>query len=216
MLLALAICASLIAACAANTPPAQLLSPLASSTPALNDAQRNATKQALGALDAQRSPLASGTAPAPESITSQKVPRQPVTKDSGIFLPIPDGTPTGIGTLVQVQPPFSSNEYHIENSWYLDSQNGLQRLMAYAGNVAGPAGEVTDQGVLILQTSVISPTSGGQNEVRILGSTAYTLTASGSLRITGAQPDRLLLQSSTGNGYIFQISSHQFSGTAKQ
>ncbi|MCL4505818.1 MAG: hypothetical protein M1140_07330 [Chloroflexi bacterium] len=218
-LLALAVgaglCISLATACESNSPSNQLLSPVASATAALNDAQRNATKQALGALDAQRSPLASGTAPAPESITSQKAPRQPVTKDSGIFLPIPGGTPTGMGTIVDVQPPFSTYQYHIENGWYLDSQTGLQRLMAYAGNVSGPAGEVTDQGVLVLQTSVISATN-GQSEVRTLNSTAYTVTASGSLRVIGAQPDRLLLQSSTGQGYIFQISSHQFSGTAKQ
>ncbi len=215
-LLALAAGASLIVACAAAAPPSQLISPVASTAPALSDAQRNATRQAIGPLDARLSPLASATAPVPVSTTPPKVPRQPVTKDSGVFLPIPGATPATLGAIVQVQPPFSTNQYHIENSWYLDSPDATQRLMAYAGNVSGPGGQETDQGVLILETSVLSPTGGGRNVIRLLGSTAYTMTASGSLHITGAQPDRLLLQSRSGQVYSFLFPTHQFEGTAKQ
>jgi len=119
--------------------------------------------------------------------------------------PIPGSTPAGAGALVRIQPPFSSMQYHIENTWYrnLDAQT---RIFVYAGSLAGPLGEQTQQGVVIVR---IIRNNHGTPELLQL-STYRTSTQTGAVHITGAVGERLIAQSTNGTTFYFDIPARQF------
>ncbi|MCL4505820.1 MAG: hypothetical protein M1140_07340 [Chloroflexi bacterium] len=184
----------------------------ATATP--DDAQRNATKAAMLPLEKQTGAGAPPSAPPSAAEVARKQPRRPESPEQSAFQPFPDSTPAGPGAIAQVQPPFSNSLYHIENSWYSDTASGTQRLTAYAGNVAGPGGEITDQGVVVLQSLRFASTSTGP-EIQIVQTDAYTNTAgAGSLHITGADTSHLFLQSVGGQTFSFDLAGRVFVLTA--
>ena len=118
------------------------------------------------------------------------------------LVPIPGSTPAGAGAIVKVQPPFSNSMYHIENTWYTDLDS-KRRLYVYAGSMSAPGGGYTDQGIVIIQV----PSSTGE----ILPISQYlTPEKLGSVRVVGAVGDRLILQSTSGTTFYFDVPSRQF------
>ncbi len=65
--------------------------------------------------------------------------------------PIQPSTPLGSGYLVLVSRSILGNQYQIENAWYMDEQNGRQRVEVYAGSVAGSGDDDTAQGAVIVR-----------------------------------------------------------------
>jgi hypothetical protein len=116
------------------------------------------------------------------------------------LVPIPGSTPAGAGAIVEVQPPFSNSMYHIENTWYTDLDS-KRRLYVYAGSVSAPGGGYTDQGIVIIQV----PSS--TDEILSQHLTPEKL---GSVRVVGAVGDRLILQSTSGTTFYFDVLSRQF------
>ena len=183
----------------------------AMATPTPDDAQRNATKSAMLRLEKQTGASAQAAAAQPSMAeVARKQPRRPDTPVQSAFSPIMGSTPAGPGAIVQVQPPFSNNLYHIENSWYSDNADGTRRVIAYAGSIAGPGGQITDQGVLVVQSLQYVATSTG-SEIQTLQTDVYTGTAeTGSLRITGADAVHLFLQAAGGQAYRFDLTGRVF------
>ncbi len=181
-------------------------------TPTVSDLQRNAAKDAQALLASQQAVTAHQT-PAPAlADVARKQPRQPLAAaaEIAVFQPIPNGITAGSGAIVQVRPPFSNNQYHIENAWYTDSAGASKRTFVFAGNVAGPGGEVTDQGVVILQT-LQYVTVDGAPQVKTLETHAYTTTlTAGSLHITGAESSRLILQANANAITYFDLATLSF------
>jgi hypothetical protein len=119
-----------------------------------------------------------------------------------VLVPIPGSTLAGAGAIVKIQPPFSSNMYHIENTWYTDLDSE-RRLYVYAGSVSAPGGGYTDQGIVIVH--ILGPGS------EFLCTGQYlTPQKMGPVRIDGAVGDRLILQSTQGARFYFDATSRQF------
>jgi hypothetical protein len=195
-----------------DTPSPSAIVGLPTSNPI--DLQRNATKAAQTLQEEQQAAGARQT-PAP-SLTdvARKQPRPPsrpgAVAEPAMFKPIPGGVPTGPGAIVQVQPPFSNNQYHIENTWYIDSIGATRRTFVFVGNMAGPGGQITDQGVVVVQAMQYVVVDGAPS-VKTLETKAYTSTiSSGSLHVTGADSNRLILQTSAGVTVQFDLTSRTF------
>jgi hypothetical protein len=174
------------------------------------DVQAAATKDPQAILDEKLPSIARITPMPPamrRALRPLPGPTEPATFPS-IAGTMPDNA--GYGAIVQVQPPYSNNQYHIENSWYVDTDAGTKRLMVFAGNVAGPGGQVTDRGVLVVMTSKIT-SNAGQVSMDTLETTPYlTPDILGSLHITGAEPDRLIVQSAQGTVLYFDLKSRSY------
>ncbi len=118
------------------------------------------------------------------------------------LVPIPGSTPAGAGAIVKIQPPFSNIMYHIENTWYKDIDSRT-RLYVYVGSVSAPGGGYTDQGIVI---------------IHILRSTGEFLHTSqyltpeklGPVHIVGAAGERLILRSTKGAMFYFDVPARQF------
>lgn len=118
------------------------------------------------------------------------------------LVPIPGSTPAGAGAIVKIQPPFSNIMYHIENTWYKDLDSRT-RLYVYVGSVSAPGGGYTDQGVVIIH--ILSSTG------EFLHTSQYlTPEKLGPVRIVGAVGDRLILQSTRGAAFYFDVPLRQF------
>lgn len=173
-------------------------SPLATPTPTFN--AWAATKQAANATEQARPT---------RDLTSQPTTLKPTPFGVGSetpaptgYLPIPGSTPAGAGAIVQVQPPFSGTEYHIENDWYEDVEGDSRRIFVYAGSVSGPGGEVTGQGVVVVwvwQMSGVTETG-----------SYLTPVVAGSVHIVGAVGARLILQSAGGSTFYFDVPTRQY------
>jgi hypothetical protein len=89
-------------------------SPLPTPRPTLNILV--ATKQAINVTEEARpthalTPQPTVLKPVPTSIEF-------ATPEPTAFAPISESIPAGAGALVQVAPPFSGSQYHIENDWW--------------------------------------------------------------------------------------------------
>lgn len=177
------------------------------------DQVRNATKAALSQLEEQ-SVQAARQLPAPsaaEVARKMKQPLAPEAPEPVRFVAIPNGVRAGAGAIVQVPPPFSGSQYHIENTWYTDSADAKKRTFAFAGNIAGPGGEPTSQGVVVVQVLQYVTTS-GVTALKMQETHAYTSTlAAGSLHVTGADGMKMTLQTSGGTTLRFDINTRTFS-----
>ena len=124
------------------------------------------------------------------------------TPEPLVLVPILGSTPAGAGAIVKIQPPFSNSMYHIENTWYRDLDSKT-RLYVYAGSVSAPGGGYTDQGIVIVE---ILNTTG-----EILQTSQYlTPKQLGPVHIASAVSDRLILQSTKGTQFYFDVPARQF------
>lgn len=114
-------------------------------------------------------------------------------------------TPVGAGYIAAIVPPFRM-EFALENAWYELTDGGKTRIEVYAGSVPGPGGEYTEQGEVMI---VIWQISGG--EIRIIHTSRHlTPTESGPVTIVGAEGEQLILQSTKGTVFYFDVPSRQF------
>ncbi len=125
------------------------------------------------------------------------------------FPPARNGIPAGTGTLVneKAMPPFWMHDFVDENIWYKDTETGTLRTTVYSGFMLAPGGFPTQQGVVVVEVMKMD-SHGDVNEVyyRLFP----TPTQSGSVHITDAIGERLILQATNGTSFYFDVPSRQF------
>jgi hypothetical protein len=100
-------------------------------------------------------------------------------------------------------------DYYLESQWYEDVEAGRRRIFVGVGSRAVPgAGRPTDQGVVVMAearwidgSAVFLAEATGEYR---------TVPAAGSLHITDASGDRLVLQSSKRTTFYFDVPSREF------
>jgi hypothetical protein len=93
------------------------------------------------------------------------------------------------------------------NVWYKDAETGTLRTYVYGGFIPEPGGAVSQQGVVVVQ--VLKMDSHGDIHP-VYYQQFPTQTQSGPVRITGAESDRLILQSTNGTTFYFDVSSREY------
>jgi hypothetical protein len=138
-----------------------------------------------------------------------KPPVPTIVPQATAFLPDPSDTPLGAGALFTGSGPFSSQSFYLESQWYEDVDAGNRRIFVGVGSsgLAG-ASKPTDQGVVfVAEAKWING-----NIIFLEGAKGEYLTAqaAGSLHITGASGAQLVLVSSNGTTFYFDVPSRQF------
>jgi len=135
---------------------------------------------------------------------------KPPTPAPDVFAPVPDSTPAGSGAIASIIPPFYVHDFGFENTWYKDIEGGNVRIYVHAGYVFGPGGEITQQGLVVVQVLKMSQKDNQRSIDTVYYKKFLTPTESGPIRITGAAGERLILQSTKGTRFYFDVPSHQF------
>ena len=119
-------------------------------------------------------------------------------------------TPAGAGAIVPWMPLLNKGQYHVMSNWVENFDHGKRRLFVYTGELAGPGGEETAQGVIVVQVWQISI----QNNLAttaLVGQVEYqTPVQAGSVKIVDAKGERLILQSANGTMFYFDVPLRQF------
>jgi hypothetical protein len=104
-------------------------------------------------------------------------------------------------------PSFYMHDFVDENIWYKDTEGGTLRTTVYSGFILAPGGFTTQQGVVVVQVMKMD-SHGDIHEVyyRLFP----TPTQSGSVHITGAVGERLILQATNGTTFYFDVPSRQY------
>ena len=125
------------------------------------------------------------------------------------FLPLAESTPAGSGLLFArgIIPPFYVHDFMFTNVWYTAAETGTLRTYVYGGFIPEPGGAVSQQGIVVVQ--VLKMVSRGDFRP-VYYQQFPTQTQSGSVRITGAEGDRLILQSANGTTFYFDVSSREY------
>lgn len=119
-------------------------------------------------------------------------------------------TPVGAGAIVPWMPLLNKGRYHVMSNWVENLDNGKRRLFVYTGELAGPGGEETPQGVIVVQVWQIS-VKDNLATTDLIGQAEYqTPVQAGSVRIVDARSERLVLQSTNGTVFYFDVPSRQF------
>jgi hypothetical protein len=173
--------------------------------------QMLATKAVL-VKQANETELAPGSTLYPPSTRLSKpilIPAQSPVPPPTAFAPSPDGIPAGTGTLVNAKamPAFYLHDFVDENIWYKDTEGGTLRTTVYSGFMLAPGGFPTAQGVVVVQVMKMD-SHGDVKEVyyRLFP----TPTQSGSVHITGAVGERLILQATDGTTFYFDVPLRQY------
>jgi len=126
--------------------------------------------------------------------------------------PEPGETPVGAGWL-SPSPPFPAyynKGFGVTNNWREYSEGGFVVTSVFAGGEYADValGLPGQQGLVVVQVFQI-------DQARLNGGLTYnelfhTPTASGEVTITGAQGDRLILQSTGGTTFYFDVPTRQF------
>jgi len=104
-------------------------------------------------------------------------------------------------------PPFYTHDFMFTNVWYEDAESGTLRTYVYGGFIPEPGGFPSQQGVVVVQ--VLKMDSHGDIHP-IYYQQFPTPTQSGSVHITGAEDDRLIIQSLNGATYYFDVPSREY------
>jgi hypothetical protein len=163
-------------------------------------AQTKPDKQAIVERETQAIAAARATPQPPKNVAKPaRIQRQPLPQaqrpDQASSSPLPHRS-AGNGTIVESgQAPFPAAMYTFENRWF--ERSGGAELVVYAG----AAHDDPAQGVLA---------------VRLVGTTMAPATIyrtparSGSVRVVGADGERLQLLTPSGARFIFDVSSRSF------
>jgi hypothetical protein len=170
-----------------------------------------ATKTALTMQEnqAQLTPRPTVYPPPPKSMKLTPLaigtPEPPLT----VFLPLPDSTPAGSGLLFDkgIIPPFYVHDFMFTNVWYTDAETETLRTYVYGGSIPEPGGALSQQGVVVVQVLKID----NHGDIRPIYYQQFpTQTQSGPIRITGAVGNCLILQSTNGTIFYFDVSSREY------
>jgi hypothetical protein len=112
--------------------------------------------------------------------------------------------------MVEKPGPFSGSMFHTVNAWYEDSEGGRTRTYVYAGSLPGPGGEATQQGALILQVVRMS-LKGNLTVAEVVDHGRFpTAVEARAVQIEDAVGQRLILSSTTGAQFYFDVPSREF------
>ena len=167
------------------------------------------TKEAQLRLEEQQKSNARSSPEPSLTAVARKLPRQPLNAaiETASFKPIPGSALAEYGAIVIVRPPFSNDQYHIENTWYADNPDLTMRTFVFAGSVTGPGGQQTDQGVVVLQKLQYVMLN-GVPVLKNLETHAYTSTVStGSFHVIGADAIGPKLLAADGTVVHFDLAS---------
>jgi hypothetical protein len=138
-----------------------------------------------------------------------KPPVPAILPQATTFFPDPLATPLGAGAVFIGSGPFSNVAYYLESQWYEDVDAGNRRIFVGVGSLAVLGASVpTQQGVV-----VIAEAKWINGSVVFLGGAKgeyLTPQATGSLHITDASGARLVLESSNGTTFYFDVPSRQY------
>jgi hypothetical protein len=125
------------------------------------------------------------------------------------FPPLSESKPAGSGAIRDsgLIPPFYVHDFMFTNVWYKDTDAGTLRTYVYGGFIPGPGGELSQQGVIVVQ--VLKMDTRGDIQ-QVYYQRFPTQTQSGPVRIAGAQGDRLILQSTNGTTFYFDVPSREY------
>lgn len=183
-----------------GTPPT-FDSPLA--TPTLNGF---ATKQVLQQTEEARPTPGLSQEPKPSPIGMESA-----TPEATMYSLLPQSTPAGAGYIVQIQPPYSGYQYHMQNAWYQDTDGKTKRMILWAGAKANTDGTTTQQGVIALQVWRLSTTNDRTVPTLVDAGEYLTPCAVGSIRVVGALGSQIRLQSTTTDGiFYFDVLARQY------
>ena len=137
------------------------------------------------------------------------IPAQSAVPAPTAFAPFPDGTPAGAGTLQMTAPipPFYVHDFIFTNAWFEDAEAGTLRTYVYGGFIPAPGGFPSQQGVVDVQVLKME-TNGDIHQ--IYHQQFPTQTQSGSIHITGAVGERLILQATDGTTFYFDVTLRQY------
>ncbi len=108
-------------------------------------------------------------------------------------------------------PLLNHGRYHIINTWIENQDNNTQRVYVYAGEIAGPGGEGTSQGVVVVQVFRIMVKNSLAVSTFITATEHPTSIQAGPVKIIDAVGERLALQSVTNaTKFYFDVPSRQF------
>jgi hypothetical protein len=162
------------------------------------------------AASSTRSPLPTPS-PLPLSTNSPEKPIATFIESTPLssFLPAKNSTPAGTGAIInwKMIPPFYVHDFLVENVWYKDSEGGTLRTYVYGGYIPGPGGEITQQGVVVVQ--ILKMDLHGDIQ-QVYYRQFPTKTQSGSVHVTDASGERLILQSTDGTTFYFDVPTRQF------
>ncbi len=130
-----------------------------------------------------------------------------ITPAPPVFRPEPYNTPAGAGNIGHMLPLFFVHQINVTNAWFEDIAGGAMRIYVFAGSEPGPGGEITQQGLVIVQVAKMSP----QGDISVVYEEEFrTPTQSGPVSVTSAVSERLILQSTNGTTLYFDVPSRQF------
>ncbi|HTP10729.1 MAG TPA: hypothetical protein VMP08_20890, partial [Anaerolineae bacterium] len=137
------------------------------------------------------------------------IPAQSAVLPPTAFAPFPDGTPAGAGTLQMTAgiPPYYVHDFMFTNAWFEDAEAGTLRTYVYGGFIPAPGGFPSQQGVVDVQILKME-TNGDIHQ--IYHRQFPTQTQSGSIHITGAVGERLILQATDGTMFYFDVPLRQY------
>lgn len=187
--------------------PVERVTPNATQT---SGADLVATKEAGLAFARQTAEAARLVTPDPTQLFQKLHPTTVVwpTPDLAIPQRVFGGTPAGSGAITKMIPPFYTREYGVENSWREVTENETSVIYVHAGFVPTAAGTATQQGLVVVQMLRKNPTTGNYDMASL---TQFpTLTQTGPVHIADAVGERLILQSTRGSIYYFDVPTRQY------
>ncbi len=126
------------------------------------------------------------------------------------FAPEPNSTPAGTGAIGHMLPAFFVHQIDVENVWFEDTAGGTIRTYVYAGSKPGSAGESTQQGLVIVQVLKMSMKNDQRNIDVVFYKEFPTSNQVGPVSVIEANGERLVLQSSNGTTFYFDVPLRQF------
>jgi hypothetical protein len=132
-----------------------------------------------------------------------------VTTIHPAFRPLSESRPAGSGAIRDsgLIPPFYVHDFMFTNVWYKDTDAGTLRTYVYGGFLPGPGGELSQQGVVVVQVLKMDT----RGDVQPVYYQRFpTRTQSGPVRIADAQGDRLILQSTNGTMFYFDVPLREY------
>ncbi len=165
-----------------------------------------ATKQALQRTEDARPTAGLSQEPKPSPIGMELA-----TPEATAYSLLPQSTPAGAGYIVQIQPPYSSYQYHMQNAWYQDTDGKTKRTILWAGAKANADGTTTQQGVIALQVWRLSTINNRTVPTLVDAAEYLTPCAVGAVRVVGALGAQIRLRSTmTGGVFYFDVPSRQY------